>query len=137
MKIVLILFIGGVWNMLYNMLWSYIATANGLKEWFADDAKMDGKEVVLIWNGVEQGLSIVGLRTEKYIRYRWSEDTDKTYFELRIMTSELTGNSVLCVTDFAEPEELQEAKDLWHSVVVLSDVNTATSGGLLNRALYV
>ena len=96
------------------MLWSYIATANGLKEWFADDAKMDGKEVVLIWNGVEQGLSIVGLRTEKYIRYRWSEDTDKTYFELRIMTSELTGNSVLCVTDFAEPEELQEAKDLWN-----------------------
>ena len=97
-----------------SMLWSYIATANGLKEWFADDAKMDGKEVVLIWNGVEQGLSIVGLRTEKYIRYRWSEDTDKTYFELRIMTAELTGNSVLCVTDFAEPEELQEAKDLWN-----------------------
>ena len=97
-----------------SMLGSYIATANGLKEWFADDAKMDGKEVVLIWNGVEQGLSIVGLRTEKYIRYRWSEDTDKTYFELRIMTSELTGNSVLCVTDFAEPEELQEAKDLWN-----------------------
>lgn len=97
-----------------SMLWSYIATANGLKEWFADDAKMEGKEVVLIWNGVEQGLSIVGLRTEKYIRYRWSEDTDKTYFELRIMTSELTGNSVLCVTDFAEPEELQEAKDLWN-----------------------
>ena len=97
-----------------SMLWSYIATANGLKEWFADDAKLDGKEVVLIWNGVEQGLSIVGLRTEKYIRYRWSEDTDKTYFELRIMTSELTGNSVLCVTDFAEPEELQEAKDLWN-----------------------
>ena len=30
------------------------------------------------------------------------------------MTSELTGNSVLCVTDFAEPEELQEAKDLWN-----------------------
>lgn len=96
------------------MLWAYIATANGLKEWFADDAKMDGKEVVLMWNGVEQGLSIVGLRTEKYIRYRWSEDKDKTYFELRITTSELTGNSLLCVTDFAEPDELQEAKDLWN-----------------------
>ncbi len=96
------------------MLWAYIATANGLKEWFADDAKMDAKEVVLTWNGVEQGLTIVGLRTEKYIRYRWSEDNDKTYFELKITTSELTGNSVLCVTDFAEPDELQEAKDLWN-----------------------
>lgn len=96
------------------MLWAYIATANGLKEWFSDDAKMDGKEVVLMWNGVEQGLTIVGLRTEKYIRYRWSEDYDKTYFELKITTSELTGNSVLSVTDFAEPDELQEAKDLWN-----------------------
>ena len=68
------------------MLWSYISTAYGLKEWFADNARQTGKEVVLDWNGVE----------------------------LRISQSELTDGTMLTVTDFAEPDDVEEAKDLWN-----------------------
>ncbi|HIR37118.1 MAG TPA: hypothetical protein IAC93_01950 [Candidatus Limisoma gallistercoris] len=97
-----------------QLLWSYIATANGLKEWFADDVKQNGKEMVLDWNGVEQAVAIVGVRTDKYIRYHWKEDTDKNFFELKITTSEFTDNTILTVTDFAEADELEESKDLWN-----------------------
>ena len=79
------------------MLWSYISTAYGLKEWFADNARQTGKEVVLDWNGVEQ-----------------TEENDKSYFELRISQSELTDGTMLTVTDFAEPDDVEEAKDLWN-----------------------
>lgn len=95
------------------MLWSYIATANGLKEWFADSARANGKEIIFEWNGVEQSVLVVGTRTEKYIRYHWTEETDKLYFELRISISELTDNTILTVTDYVEPEEASEAKNLW------------------------
>lgn len=96
------------------MLWSYIATANGLKEWFANDAKMIGKEIVLDWNGVEQSVMITGIRTEKYIRMHWKDDDDRCSFELRISTSELTDSTILTVTDYAEPDEIEEGKDLWN-----------------------
>ena len=96
------------------MLWSYIATDNGLKEWFADDAKQSGREMVLEWNGVEQTVVIVSVRTDKYIRYHWKEDADKNYFELKISVSELTDNTILTVTDFATDEELEESKNLWN-----------------------
>lgn len=96
------------------LLWSYIATDNGLKEWFADDARTVDKEIVLEWNGTEQTIQIVGFRSKKFIRYHWKDDSDKYYFELRISSSELTDNVALTVTDWAEPEEVQEAKDLWN-----------------------
>lgn len=96
------------------MLWAYISTGNGLKEWFADDVRMDGKEVVFSWNDTEQEAQIVGTRTEKYIRFHWKEDTDKCYFELKISTSEMTDSVALTVTDWAEPDDMDESKDLWN-----------------------
>lgn len=96
------------------MLWSYIATSNGLKEWFANDVKQSGRELVLDWNGVDQTIVVVGMRSEKYVRYHWKDDADRFYFELRISVSEMTDNTILTVTDFAEPEEREEAEDLWN-----------------------
>lgn len=50
------------------------------------------------------------------MRFRWEHDEDsKYYFELKIQEDELTGDVSLIVTDFAEEDELDEAKDLWAS----------------------
>ena len=100
-----------------EMLWSYISTENGLSEWFADDVRIKGKDVVFIWSGVGQEAHIVAVRTDKYIRYHWKDDADKHYFELKISVSELTDGLVLTVTDWAESEELDESKDLWNSQI--------------------
>lgn len=97
-----------------SMLWSYIATSNGLKEWFADNARQVGKNIILDWNGVEQELTIAGMRTDKYVRYHWKEDADRHYFEMRISQSEFTDATILNVSDWAEVDEIEEAKDLWN-----------------------
>lgn len=96
------------------LLWSYLATANGLKEWFADNAEMHGKDVVFYWKGTEQRATVIAIRTEKYVRYRWKDEDDKAYFELRVDVSEMTDTTLLTVTDFAEPDELEESKSLWN-----------------------
>ena len=33
-----------------SLLWSYISSATGLKEWFADAVISNGKEFVFTWN---------------------------------------------------------------------------------------
>lgn len=99
------------------MLWAYISTGNGLKEWFADNARTEGKEIFLEWNGMEQSVQIMVMRTDKYVRFHWKDDADRCYFELKISVSELTDGVELTVTDWAEPDELEEAKDLWDSQV--------------------
>lgn len=96
-----------------TLLWPYISTSYGLKEWFADDARQLGKDIVLDWDSNEQTIQIIVMRMEKYVRYRWKEEIDKSYFEFKISQSELTDNTVLIVTDFSEPGEANESKKLW------------------------
>lgn len=99
------------------LLWNYISTPNGLEQWFADEVKHDGKNYSFIWSGSGQDAVLAGIRTYSYIRFKWADDNDRSYFELKIQVSELTDTTDLVVTDFAEPDELEESLDLWDSQI--------------------
>lgn len=99
------------------LLWSYLSTATGLGEWFADDARSSGKEMTFIWKKTEQKANITVIRSEKYVRFHWVDELDKSYFELKIAVSDFSGEVQLIVTDFAEPDEVEGSKELWNSQV--------------------
>lgn len=96
------------------LLWPYIGTKNGLADWFADDVQSDGKQFTFFWNKTSQEAHQIAVRTGLYIRFHWVDDEEsRSYFELRITTSELTGATMLVVTDFAYPDEMADSRDLW------------------------
>ena len=99
------------------LLWNYISTPNGLEQWFADEVKLNGKDYSFIWSGSGQDATLLGMRSCCYIRFRWKDDTDHCFFEFKIQVSELTDTTVLVVTDFAEPDEVADSKDLWDSQI--------------------
>jgi hypothetical protein len=50
------------------------------------------------------------------VKFKWIEDEengDSNYFELRIKVDEMTGERAVIITDFAEEDEIQDAKELW------------------------
>ena len=99
------------------ILWDYISSENGLKQWFADNVKIKEKQYSFIWKGYCQEARMVGMRKGLAIKLQWLDAPDKTYFEMRILTSEMTDNTVLQITDFAEEDELDESQDLWRSQI--------------------
>lgn len=103
------------------LLWPYIGTKNGLADWFADEVQSDGKQFTFFWNKTSQEAHQIAVRTGLYIRFHWVDDEEsRSYFELRITTSELTGATVLVVTDFAYPDEMADSRDLWdHQIETL------------------
>ena len=103
------------------LLWPYIGTKNGLADWFADDVQSDGKQFTFFWNKTSQEAHQIAVRTGLYIRFHWVDDEEsRSYFELRITTSELTGATTLVVTDFAYPDEMADSRDLWdHQIETL------------------
>lgn len=103
-----------------NILWSYIATPCGLANWFADDVIHSGHRFTFIWNKMQQEANQVGCRTGIFIRFRWDDEEEaerKAFFEFRIHQIELTGNTVLEVTDYALPHEKAENVDLWNTQI--------------------
>lgn len=99
------------------LLWNYISTTSGLEQWFADKVEHEGKKFVFYWNGAGQEATQIAIRTGMNIRFRWAESGSKTYFEMKISVSELTDETVLVVTDYAQPDEVEETKELWNNQV--------------------
>lgn len=102
-----------------NILWGAISTPAGLEEWFADKVVSDDKTVEFSWGKSEQRVAeIIAIRAYSYIRFRWKDDEgERSYFEMKMTYNELTHTYVLEVTDFAEPDEVDDMKELWESQI--------------------
>ena len=102
-----------------GLLWSYISSASGLKEWFADEVFINGKEYTFIWSGQSQTATVLSTRSGQSIRFRWSDGEAKTYFEMRLSYNELTEITTLTVVDFVEVDELEDSRELWDTQINL------------------
>ncbi len=100
-----------------TLLWSYISSASGLKEWFADSVTVAGKKYTFEWNRQRQSAVVLGCRNEQSIRFRWDDTVGRDYFEMSISVNELTDSTTLTIVDFAEPDDMDDAKELWETQV--------------------
>lgn len=99
------------------LLWSYISSASGLKEWFADAVEVNGKRYTFYWNKQPQTATVISIRNEMSIRWRWDDEPSRAYFELKIAVDEFTDTASLILTDFAEPSDMDDSKELWETQI--------------------
>ncbi|MBG7629436.1 MAG: SRPBCC domain-containing protein [Bacteroidetes bacterium] len=101
-----------------RMLYQYFGTPSGLSEWFADNVNSRGEVYTFIWDGSEEQAKVLQERPEEKIKFKWLEDEDpKSYFEFRLEIDDITKDVSLIVTDFAEEDEIEEAKMFWQNQI--------------------
>ena len=100
-----------------QLLYQYLSTPSGLSEWFADNVNSRGEIFNFIWDGSEEQAKLLKRKTDEFVRFSWLANEDDSYFEMRIIVDEITKDVSLFITDFAEEEELEEAKMLWENQV--------------------
>lgn len=103
-----------------QLLFQYLSTPSGLSEWFADNVNSRGEDFTFIWDDTEEYAKLLQKKTNEKVRYRWmndEEDQDDYYFEFKIVVDEITKDVSLIVSDFAEEDELDEAKMLWENSI--------------------
>lgn len=103
-----------------KILFNRLSTASGLAEWFADDVNFENnqKTFIFTWDGHESKADIIAKKDLSYIRFQWEdEDEDDVYFEFKINVDELTGDVALIITDFAEPDEIEDSIQLWETQI--------------------
>ena len=100
-----------------NMLYQYISSASNLSEWFADNVNSRGKIFSFFWDGVEEKAELISFKNNKYVRFKWLDNDDDSFFEINIVVDELTKDVSLVVFDFAEVDEVEEGKMLWESQI--------------------
>ena len=97
-----------------SLIYQYISTPSGLSEWFADNVNSRGELFKFIWDGAEEQANLLTKKSGERVKFRWLDDEDDPYyFEIRIQVDEITKDVSLMITDYAEEDEVEEAKMLW------------------------
>ncbi|WP_133713416.1 START-like domain-containing protein [Myroides indicus] len=104
-----------------QLLFQYLSDPSGLSEWFADNVNSRGEFYSFIWGDSEEKARVVTRKADERIKYRWLDDEGNEteyFFELKIHKDELTKDVTIIVTDFAEPDEIEESKQLWENQIM-------------------
>lgn len=99
-----------------QLLYQYLSTPSGMSEWFSDNVNSRGELYTFIWDGSEEQALLLSKKNGERIKFRWmvdEEDGNPYFFEIRIQVDEITKDVSLIVTDYAEEDEIEEAKMLW------------------------
>jgi uncharacterized protein YndB with AHSA1/START domain len=103
-----------------QLLFQYLSTPSGLSEWFADNVNSRGEDFTFIWDDSEEYAKLLQKKNNEKVRFRWineDEDQDDYHFEFIIQVDEITKDVSLIISDFADEDELDEAKMLWENLV--------------------
>ncbi|MDA7694494.1 START-like domain-containing protein [Flavobacteriaceae bacterium] len=103
-----------------QLLFQYLSTPSGLGEWFADNVNSRGENFSFIWDDSEENAKLIQKKNNERIRFQWEEDEEENnpyYFEFKIQVDDITNDVSLIVTDFAEEDEMEEAKMLWDNLI--------------------
>jgi len=95
------------------ILYEFLATSNGLQEWFAD--KVDDRETFFVfnWNGSIEKADVMEREQDRVIRFHWVTAPANEYFEFKIEKTEISNQTILVISDFAEKSEIKDQKQLW------------------------
>lgn len=103
-----------------QLLYQYISTPSGLSEWFADNVNSRGEIFTFIWDDSTEKAILFSKRSGERVKFKWLDENNKEteyFFELKIMVDEITQDVSLIIVDFAEEDEVKEAKLLWENLV--------------------
>ena len=104
-----------------NIIWPLMSTAAGLEKWIADTVEEEGDELKFTWGDVWKHHEIRMARIVEqerfdHIRFAWDDDPDASeYWELKIERSDLTGDYIPIITDFALEEDVDSIHDVWEA----------------------
>ena len=85
---------------------------------FSISYSKNGKTYNFYWGKSEQrAANLIAQRNGVYVRFKWEDEEQHNFFEMRITYNELVMQHMLEITDFAEKDEIDDLKNLWDSQI--------------------
>lgn len=111
-----------------KVIYSYLSTAGGLEQWFAEKVSIDGDHVYsFLWDGVMHKAMLTSARANKSVKFEFMDDAeDNNYLELKLESSEFDGSTYLKITDYSASTDEDDLIDLWDGMV--SDLRDIVGG---------
>lgn len=100
------------------ILYDFVTATSNMAQWFADEVDRSRDDVyTFTWDGNSQKAIVLDEIEHELVRYQWVDGPKDEYFEFKVTHTEITGDTVLIITDFAFPNDMKDAQFLWDSQI--------------------
>ncbi len=97
-----------------NILYNFLATPAGLQEWFADLVDQRDGVFSFSWSGgTPEKAKLISSEENKSVRFSWLNEDPKEYFEFNIETAEVSNQTILMISAFAEKGDIKDESMVW------------------------
>lgn len=99
------------------ILFGFVTDPTKLTQWFCDTCDGNESAIAFGWGGSREEADIVEFIEDEFVKYHWKDAKNKEFFSFKIYKSEISDETVLEVTDFAEDREVKDQIRLWDSQI--------------------
>ena len=107
-----------LWNIKFEVRLLFcilLTTPSGLTQWFSESCDINEEIYTFGWDGsLEDAELVEGIDPEKVV-FKWVDGEEDEFFSFEITKSEISNDTVLYLTDFADDDEVEDQKQLWLS----------------------
>ena len=97
-----------------TILFDFLSNPASLQQWFADIVNIRENIYSFTWSGAApEKAEMLEKEFEKNIKFRWLNSPKDEYFQFEINKTEISSQTILIITDFAEKDGLKDAQRLW------------------------
>ena len=96
-----------------TILFEFVTEPDSMAQWFCDHCDSQDDIFIFGWNGVFQRARQEIMADEEMVKYHWEETKKDEFFSFKVYKSEISNDTILEVTDFAEVKEVKEQSFLW------------------------
>ncbi|RTQ46084.1 ATPase [Hymenobacter gummosus] len=110
-------------NASVKILYPYLASASGLRQWFCQDVQMVNQHIFnFVWDNQPHLAEITSQRTNRSVRFVFlgperRHMPDANYLDFTIESSELTQEVFVRVVDYSEETDDIELQEMWDNLM--------------------
>lgn len=96
-----------------DLLYTYLSIPFNLSVWFADKVEVINDVFHFYWKDSKESAKIFKQSFKKKVVFHWVERKGEEYLTFIIETDELTGSTMLIVSDVDDENQLEQARMMW------------------------
>lgn len=110
-----------------TILYKFFTVPSAIIRWFCDEADIEGEIYTFAWDGAEETAEMIDDIEDERVRFKWEDaESDEEYWEIRFSKSEVTGETILEITDWCDDDEVDDQRQFWESQI--KKLRMATGG---------
>ena len=98
-----------------GILYQFITYPDRLVMWFCDGVDITDEVYTFDWDGAEEEWEMVDDIQEERIKFKILDNDDDEFLEFRMYKSDITNETILELTAFADEDEVEEEKTFWEN----------------------